>query len=182
MIHIFEEKSPAEFNGTIIDIETIGTFNERYPEAEDLRRYQWMSQVIFGYINRHGLYILYVTQKKDIPELNTKVAELVDTLERPLYAFNAAFEMCMLFRQLGNKQINFEGELQNRQYESKINACRDLGISGYGDPFDGKGYYCTLAWERGEIDKAVAHNRACLLKERDILLKRGFRKANYDIF
>jgi len=31
---------------------------------------------------------------------------------------------------------------------------------------------------REEFDKAIAHNRACLLKERDILIKRGFRKPD----
>jgi len=34
------------------------------------------------------------------------------------------------------------------------------------------------AWQAGEFDKAVAHNRACLMKERDILLKRGYRKPD----
>jgi len=34
------------------------------------------------------------------------------------------------------------------------------------------------AWQDEEFDKAMAHNRACLLKEKDILLKRGFRKPD----
>jgi hypothetical protein len=29
----------------------------------------------------------------------------------------------------------------------------------------------------GKIKRAIAHNRSCLLKERDILLKRGFRRS-----
>jgi hypothetical protein len=34
------------------------------------------------------------------------------------------------------------------------------------------------AWQNGEFDKAIAHNRACLMKERDILLRRGYRKPD----
>ncbi len=37
------------------------------------------------------------------------------------------------------------------------------------------GLQCSEAWKRGDVDKAVAHNRSCLLKERDILLERGHR-------
>ena len=53
-----------------------------------------------------------------------------------------------------------------------------LGISNYDDPFYDNGYLCKIAWENGEFDRAMAHNRACLLKERDILIKRGFRKPD----
>jgi hypothetical protein len=40
------------------------------------------------------------------------------------------------------------------------------------------GLQCSEAWKVGQFDKAIAHNRACLLKERDILIKRGCIKPN----
>jgi hypothetical protein len=34
------------------------------------------------------------------------------------------------------------------------------------------------AWHNGEFDAAIAHNRACCLKERDILIKESFGKPD----
>lgn len=34
------------------------------------------------------------------------------------------------------------------------------------------------AWDNGGYNEVIAHNRACLLKERDILLKRGYREPD----
>ncbi|NKQ39887.1 MAG: hypothetical protein HF967_10615 [Methanosarcinales archaeon] len=53
-----------------------------------------------------------------------------------------------------------------------------MKISKYNDPFNGNGKLCMHAWLRGDIKNAIAHNRACLLKEKDILLKRGFREPD----
>jgi hypothetical protein len=96
----------------------------------------------------------------------------MNELERPFYAFNKEFEEGVLFHFLG-MEIKFEGELQAREREPKYYAVRELGISNYDDPFNDSGFKCMKAWTKGEIDKAIAHNRSCLLKEKDILLKRG---------
>ncbi|MBN1644172.1 MAG: hypothetical protein JW856_05080, partial [Dehalococcoidales bacterium] len=72
----------------------------------------------------------------------------------------------------------FEGELQREKYKSKANAVKELGIINHGDPFNDKGILCMYAWQNGKFEEAVAHNRACLLKERDILLRRGYRNPN----
>ena len=40
----------------------------------------------------------------------------------------------------------------------------------------------SIAWEEGEFEQAIAHNRACLLKERDILLLTGAREPDEMIF
>ncbi len=101
---------------------------------------------------------------------------VIDSLERPFYAFSTEFERSVLFYELG-KEVDFDGELQEGR-ESKANTRNYLGIPNYDDPFYDNGYLCMKAWEGGEFDKAIAHNRACLLKERDILLKRGFRKPD----
>ena len=74
--------------------------------------------------------------------------------------------------------VEFHGELNKEKFEAKRIAVQALKIPNYGDPFNDNGKYCMNAWLSGEIDKAIAHNRSCLLKEKDILLKRGFRKPD----
>jgi hypothetical protein len=112
-----------------------------------------------------------------ISELKQKIEGILDSLERPFYAFQSEFERGVFFHQLG-KRIDFDGELQRYRGESKGNARTELDILNYGDPFNDVGKLCMQAWLRGEFDRAIAHNRACLLKERDILIKRGFRKPD----
>jgi len=168
-----KEDISSEFEGTIIDIETIGEFLNQYPDS---RRYKDIQLVIFGFINRHGLHIFCAKGIKAISELKVKTGKIIDSLESPFYAFNSEFERSVLFYELG-KKIDFDGELQVGR-ESKANARSYLGIPNYDDPFYDNGYLCMKAWEAGEFDKAIAHNRACLLKEGDILIKRGFRKPD----
>ena len=177
MIKEYREDISSDFVGTVIDIETIGSFNERYRNTGDSREYHGIQQVIFGLITSQYLQILYITRPDEITELNDRVCGMIDGLERPFYAFNTSFEQNVLSHQLG-KRIVFECELQREKYESKFNAVRELKIDNHGDPFNDKGIMCMYAWQKGEFDKAIAHNRACLLKERDILLKRGYRKPN----
>ncbi len=172
MIIEHKEDISSSFEGTIIDIETVGEFDNRY---NDSREYKYLQQTIFGFINQQGLHIFYVRKRKEIAELNEKAAEIINSLERPFYAFNCDFERGVLFYELG-KEIRFDGELNKERYESKADAVRNLAIPNYGDPFYDKGVLCMQAWKDGEFDAAIAHNRACLLKERDILLKRRARE------
>ncbi len=181
MITEYREQISSNFAGTIIDIETIGEFNSLYRNTNCSKQYEYIQQVMFGFINKQGLHILYVTDKQDIPKLNEKVADLMTRLERPFYAFNTDFESGIWFNQLGNKVV-FDGELNKEKYESKADAVRHLGISNYDDPFYDKGLLCMQVWKDGRFDSAIAHNRACLIKERDILLKRGSRKPGELIF
>ena len=171
MIIEHKEDISSNFEGTIIDIETIGEFLNQYPDS---RRYRDMQLVIFGFINRDILHILCAKGLRAINELKERIDKIIDSLERPFYAFNADFERGVLFYELG-KEIDFDGELQKEKFESKVDAVRDLDISNYADPFYSRGFPCIKAWEDGEFDSVIAHNRACLLKERDILIKRGFR-------
>ena len=177
MILEYKENISSDFEGTIIDFETVGEFNGRYRGTHDSREYQYMQQVIFGFINRQGLHISCAKGMEAITELNEKAEKLIDLLQRPFYAFQSEFERGVFFHQLG-KRIDFDGELQRYRGESKGNARAELDIPNYDDPFYDKGILCMQAWENGEFDKAMAHNRACLLKERDILIKRGFRKPD----
>ncbi len=170
MIIEYKQDISSNFEGTIIDIETIGEFFNQYPDS---RRYKAIQLVIFGFINRHGLYIFCAKGIEAISELKEKTEDIIDSLERPFYAFNCEFERSVLFYGLG-KKIDFDGELQEGR-ESKANARSYLGILNYDDPFYDRGLWCMNAWHNGEFDAAIAHNRACLLKERDILTKRGSR-------
>ena len=178
MIMKYRELIKSDFKGTVIDIETIGPFHNKY---NDSRRYKDIQLVIFGFINRNALQILCAEGEGAINELKQETRKIIDSLERPFYAFNSGFERGVLFHTL-DKAIDFEGELQDLPREglreNKARARRELGIPNYDDPFFDDGYRCMIAWEKGEFDSAIAHNRACLLKERDILLKRGFRKPD----
>lgn len=171
-IHI--EKMKSDFEGTIIDLETIGSFNR---EFYDSRIYAGIRPVIFGYIDKKGLQIHCAKSKKSITKLNKKMDEMLEGLERPFYAFNSSFERGVLFHTLG-KEIEFEKELNLRKFERKASAVANLGIEQYGDPFNDVGKLCMEAWEAGKLKDAMAHNRSCLLKERDILLKRGHREPD----
>ncbi len=174
MIIKLREDMTSDFEGMITDIETIGEFLNQYPDS---RQYKDIQLVIFGFINRHGLHISCAKGIEAISELKEKIEDIIGGLEKPFYAFNSQFERGVLFYELG-REIDFDGELQKEKYESKARAIRDLDIPNYDDPFHDRGLWCMNAWHNGEFDKAIAHNRACLLKERDILLKRGFRRPD----
>jgi len=174
MILILKEDIISEFEGTIIDIETIGEFDNQYPDS---RQYKNIRLVIFGFLDRYTLQIFCAKGIEAISELQEKTKDIIDSLKRPFYAFNCDNERAVLFYELG-KVIAFERELQKEKYESKAKAVRDLDIPNYDDPFYDKGLWCMNAWNNGEFDRAIAHNRACLLKERDILTKRGFREPD----
>ena len=173
MIIKHREDINSNFEGTIIDIETIGEFRNQYPDS---RRYKHIKLVIFGFIDRCALQILCAKGMSAVDELKEIAGELMENLGRPFYSFNSEFERGVLFYELG-KEINFDGELQATR-EAKAKVVRDLGIPNYDDPFYDRGLWCMNAWYNGELDAAIAHNRACLLKERDILVKRGCRKPN----
>ena len=174
MIIEHKEDISSNFEGTIIDIETTGFFDNQYPDS---RRYKGIQLVILGFISRCALHIFCAKGIGAINELRERARRIIDSLERPFYAFNTEFEKGVFFYELG-KVINFDGELQKEKFESKVNAVKDLEISNYDDPFYSRGFPCMKVWENGAFDKAIAHNRACLLKERDILIKRGFREPD----
>jgi hypothetical protein len=170
MIQEFIEEAKSDFEGTILDIETIGDFDRSF--QYDSRHYQKLKQVIFGYIDKDQLRILCARSQEGIEKLKLKTLEIFPALKRPFYAFNCNFESGVWFHHVGI-EINFDGELQGEPYESKKNAILKLRIRNYEDPFFDQGLMCIKAWNTQNFEKAIAHNRACLLKERDILIKRG---------
>jgi hypothetical protein len=173
MVQIFEETINSGFEGTIIDIESIGNFSNSFSKS-DSRHYSKILPVIFGYITSEELKIIYVDKKEDIRYLIKRIIILLPTLKKPFYAFNSDFEKGVLFHACGMRTI-FECELNYNKFEGKAKAVSLLRIDNYDDPFFNSGYKCMKAWEKGNTELAVKHNRSCLLKEKDILLKRGFR-------
>ena len=71
--------------------------------------------------------------------------------------------------------FDFENELQARAMENKERAVQQLKIPSYNDPYRGKGFRCVDAFVKGDLENIAKHNRACLLKERDILRIQGAR-------
>jgi hypothetical protein len=172
-----------DYTGTIVDIETKGDYCRQYKcrtgdinIPRDSREYQEHKLTIFGYINRQGFHVYCAQGNESIQELEEKARQLLTRLdkERPLCALNCHQEMSVFFHQL-NLKIPFDKELQSREYESKEDALRSVGIfNSFGDPFQNEqkpGFACQIAWLNGHYDKTIQHNRACLLKEQALLLK-----------
>lgn len=171
---IFEEKSESNFSGSIIHIDTIGNLRN---EFTDSRRFSELSPVIVGVIDKNKLKIEYATDKSSVPLLRSRIIVLLNESPKPYFAFNATFVQAVLYHFTGEK-IAIAGELNRKPIESRLFAIHALNISQYSDPFADQDKLCAQAWFKGEIEKCVAHARACLLKERDIFIKRGSRKPD----
>lgn len=173
----YEEIVEPLFEGTIIDIESIGSFNNCYFD-DDSRQYKDIIPVIFGYIFGKRLIILCAeNEEEEITLLKSTIIRLIDRLPRPFYAFNTRFEKGVTFHAC-SLNINFEYELNAFPKEKKKYTVQDLGLNNYDDPFFDDGFLCLKAWENGDFENSVKHNRSCLLKERDILLMRGYREPD----
>jgi hypothetical protein len=162
---------PAQ--GTIIDIESIGDFNNHYPD-DDSRQYSDIQPVIFGYLSEENLVIYCAENEDEISLLIQQIKDEFQQLSSPYYAFNSRFERGVLFHSC-DMTINFDCELNMMSREKKKYTVQNLGIDNYDDPFFDNGYLCLVAWQNGNFESAITHNRSCLLKERDILIKRGYR-------
>jgi hypothetical protein len=179
VVIVYSEAVKSEFEGTIVDIETIEDFCRGYGDS---REYQKLIPLIFGYINSSELTI-YCSKiggsGKIEPTRNFKsaVVETIPKLEKPLCAFQCCFEQGVLYHSLGII-VEFDRELNIEKYEWKGNAVASLSIDNYDDPFNDIGKRCKEELEKGNTELAIKHNRSCLLKERDILLKRGFREPD----
>jgi hypothetical protein len=182
MLITYSEKNEFVFEGTIIDLETIGDFCN----YNDSRYYHKIIPIILGYINKDELKIVCAKGEEAIAELKKQSSEIIRNLERPFFGYNCCFEMGVLFHSLG-LEVKFDGDLMKEKvagvkWEKKQEAVTELGIPKYDDPFNGNGKHCSSAWLKGEWKKAIKHNRSCLLTERDILLRRGYSKPDLFVF
>ena len=164
----------SAFDGTIMDIESIGNFCRGY---DDSREYKDIIPTVFGFINSKGLKILCAQGKTALKELKDKIIKITPSLEKPLFAFQCHFERGVLFHSC-ELAVEFDGELNKEKFEPKRDAVKSLGIPNYHDPFHDNGYRCAAAWLEGDYSSTIKHNRSCLLKERDILVKRKHRKPD----
>jgi hypothetical protein len=186
MVIIYSEKVSSDFKGTIIDIESVGEFNRSFIDS---REYQDLTPVIFGHLSENQMSIYCAKSPDSVLRLKNLIKDIAPKLKKPLYAFNCNFEQGVLFHSCG-LQVTFDGELNEQKREGKYYAVKTLGIPNYDDPFNDSGYKCMLSWkeecvsdiERGVDRPSIRHNRSCLLKERDILLKRGYREPDPLIF
>ena len=174
MVIVYSQQVDSDLEGTVIDIETTGEFCR---DHVDSRLYQNIIPVIFGYIYKDALRVLCAERFEDVEELKKNIVQILPQLRKPLFAFNCCFEKGVLFHSCG-VVVSFDGELNREMYENKGAAITALRIDNYDDPFYDVGFKCKLAWDRGEYELAIRHNRSCLLKERDILLRRGYRKPD----
>ncbi len=79
MIIEHKEDISSNFEGTIIDIETVGEFLNQYLDS---RRYKDIQLVIFGFINKDALHILYAKGMRAMNELRERTEKIIDNLER----------------------------------------------------------------------------------------------------
>lgn len=165
-----KESTKAGVKGTIIDIETIGEFDRKYP-SYDLMHYSDLKPTIFGFLTENSLIQYCAEGPDEIPQLIQIIGNTIPKLSEPYYALNCYFERGILFHgcNLEPEFIDVRGEIRGRKWDIREN----LGISTYNDPFNGVGYTCLLEWEKENYSQCLAHNRACLLIERDILKKVG---------
>ena len=78
MIKRYAEKIESDFDGTIIDLETIGEFCNNY---YDSRRYKNIIPVICGYIDRGGIRIVYAENRGDIQDLKKEMTQLLNSTD-----------------------------------------------------------------------------------------------------
>ena len=167
----YSEKVDTSFSGTIIDFETIGEFSS----YRDSRAYKDLTPVMVGALFDGEMHIHYVEKKDEIQSFHDELKLILAALPRPWYAFNCDFEQGVTFHSLGLTH-EYDHELNARKYEGKGDCRVNLGLSNYDDPFNDIGKLFPKNWLKGKIGPCLKHNRACLLKERDILMKRGHRE------
>jgi hypothetical protein len=174
MLRRYTERIQSVFSGTIIDIESYGPFCRGF---DDSREYKDIVPTIFGYINSEELNVLCAQGTSGLHELTAKISELLPSLNKPFFAFNCNFEQGVLHHSCSEK-VSFDGELNMKKFEPKWRAVKTLGIPNHNDPFFDDGSKCMSSWLNGDYENSIMHNRSCLLKERDILLKRRYRKPD----
>jgi len=158
--------------GTIIDLETIGLIRNN---LSGLSKYGLVQPYLFGYLFENTLVQKYVEKFDHIPAF-IDLLQSMDFFgfsERPFFAYNTEFERGVLYFSTG-KTVLFDGDIKKGK-ESKEAVVRRLGIETYSDPFPGAGIKCIEEFKKGNIADCLAHNQSCLLKEREILFREGYR-------
>jgi hypothetical protein len=180
-----EKLTKERIEGTIIDLETIGEFNQ----TGSIGRYKHILPITAGFFCEDKIEIFYISGEtpEDFNHLRTAIQMKLRNVLRPFYAFNSDFEMGVLYWFLGSPVV-FDRDLMMKVttdcgkevWESKRIVVEKLGIPNFDDPFCDMGFKVPCAWREFQsthdddvLENIVLHNRACLLKEYMILTQRG---------
>lgn len=152
--------------GTIIDIETTGEFDEKY-DPPDLRRFGDIKPTLFGYLVDDVIVQHCAESIDDIQDLVDYMTYTIPLLQQPFFALYTPFERHLLSKYCGLDPVITD--VRGKIYMGKWKLREVLEIPTYNDPFDGDGNKCRLAWDKGDFESCLIHNQACLQIERDIL-------------
>ncbi len=136
MVITLTESAPMPVQGTVIDLETIGAFDNRYSYT-DTRQYALLKPTIFGYLTENNLVQCCAEGISDIENVVTIMNEILPTLEPPFYALNCHFERGVCTHSctfIPEPLIDVRGE---NSRERKWDVRARLGIPTYDDPFNG---------------------------------------------
>lgn len=162
----------APIEGTIVDLETIGPIHD---ERSGTEKYEQVRPYLLGTLTAKGISQIYATSTNAFPSLFEFMATqwIPNFLSNPLYAYNTGFEYGVIW---SSTRVFVEG-FREIKVDSlgKEAAVKKYKLDAYDDPFPGAGIRCMEEFQRGNIEPCLAHNRACLLKERDLLLLRGYK-------
>lgn len=167
------------FEGAVIDLET----DERnfLDELHGADRYKNHCAVCCGILDKNKVEIIAKTCNASDELFVQAVDEKLGETSHPYYAFNVGCDMALLSNLLG-REIRFDRELQY-EYERKRDVVQNFRIPNFDDPFNGLGYLAAREWtkhletrETPCVKRIIAHNLACVLKEYNILMRRGYRE------
>ena len=169
-----------EFIGAVIDLETDGQpFSDNCHGAG---RCKLQSAVSCAILNEDSVEVIAKTWESPDWVFTKEVEKGLAQTKHPYYAFNSGFDMAILSKLLG-KEVPFDRELQQFDRQHKGSCRQSLGIPNFDDPFHDNGRLAGLEWkkhlktrERERVNKIMAHNLSCVLKEYCILVRGGYRE------
>ena len=167
------------FVGAVIDLETDGQpFSDNCPGAG---RCKLQSAVSCAILNEDSVEVIAKTWESPDWVFTKEVEKCLAQTKHPYYAFNSGFDVTILSKLLG-KEVPFDRELQQYNFQSKRRCRQNLGIPNFDDPFHDNGRLAGLEWknhlktrDKECVKKIMAHNLTCVLKEYCILVRGGYR-------
>jgi len=167
------------FVGAVIDLETDGQpFTDNFHGAG---RCKLQSAVSCAILNDNSVEVIAKTCYTPDGVFTKEVEKGLAQTEHPYYAFNAGFDIAIISKLLG-KEVPFDRELQQFEFQSKGSYRKSLGIPNFDDPFHDNGRLAGVEWrnhlktrDKECVKKIMLHNLSCVLKEYCILVRGGYR-------
>ncbi|PIU58884.1 hypothetical protein COS86_07170 [Candidatus Bathyarchaeota archaeon CG07_land_8_20_14_0_80_47_9] len=168
------------FEGAVIDLETD---EQNFLDDQcGAARYRNHTAVCCSILDKDEVQIIARTRSAPAELFSQSVDERLKKVSRPYYAFNAGCDMALLSSLL-SRDIPFDRELQQCEYQNKGRLRREFGIPDFSDPFTDNGLLAAREWtnhcDTGNVEcvkRIIAHNLACVLKEYCILMRSGYRE------